>query len=53
VIFKRLLSMIAAVAALAAAAVVCVIALAFALYAALRDVIGPPGPQPRWPGPRR
>ncbi|HEX3700007.1 MAG TPA: hypothetical protein VHV27_04970 [Phenylobacterium sp.] len=33
--------MIAAVAALAAAAVVCVIALAFALYAALRDVIGP------------
>jgi hypothetical protein len=41
VIFKRLLSMIAAVAALAAAAVVCVVALAFALYAALRDLIGP------------
>ena len=33
--------MMAAVAALAAAAVVCVIALAFAMYAALRDLIGP------------
>ena len=33
--------MMAAVAALAAAAVVCVVALAFALYAGLRDVIGP------------
>jgi len=33
--------MMAAVAALAAAAVVVVIALSFALYAALRDVIGP------------
>lgn len=33
--------MMAAVAAIAAAAVVCVIALAFALYAALRDLIGP------------
>ena len=33
--------MIAAVAALATAAVVVVIALSFALYAALRDVIGP------------
>jgi hypothetical protein len=41
VIFKKVLSMIAAVAALAAAAVVVVIALSFALYAALRDVIGP------------
>lgn len=40
-IFKKLLSMMAAVAAIAAAAVVCVIALAFALYAALRDLIGP------------
>lgn len=33
--------MIAAIAAIAAAAIVCVIALSFALYAALRDVIGP------------
>ena len=33
--------MMAAVAALAAAAVVVVVALSFALYAALRDVIGP------------
>lgn len=33
--------MMAAAAAIAAAAVVCVVALAFALYAALRDVIGP------------
>jgi hypothetical protein len=41
VIFRRLISMIAAIAAIAAAAVVCVIALSFALYAALRDLIGP------------
>jgi Na+/melibiose symporter-like transporter len=41
VIFRKLLTMMAAVAAIAAAAVVCVIALAFALYAALRDLIGP------------
>jgi len=41
VIFRKLLTMMAAVAAIAAAAVVCVIALAFTLYAALRDVIGP------------
>lgn len=40
-IFKRLISMIAAVAAIAAAAVVVVIALSFAVYAALRDLIGP------------
>lgn len=40
-IFKKVLSMMAAVAAMAAAAVVVVIALSFALYAALRDVIGP------------
>ena len=33
--------MIAAIAAIAAAAIVCVIALSFALYAALRDAIGP------------
>jgi uncharacterized membrane protein len=41
VIFRRLISMIAAIAAIAAAAIVCVIALSFALYAALRDLIGP------------
>jgi Na+/melibiose symporter-like transporter len=41
VIFRRLISMIAAIAAIAAAAIVCVIALSFALYAALRDPIGP------------
>jgi hypothetical protein len=41
VIFKKVLSMMAAVAALAAAAVVVVVALSFALYAALRDGIGP------------
>lgn len=40
-IFNKLLSMMAAVAALVAAAVVVVIALSFALYAALRDIIGP------------
>ena len=40
-IFKKVLSMMAAVAAMAAAAVVVVIALSFALYAALRDLIGP------------
>jgi len=33
--------MIAAIAAIAAAAIVCVIALSFALYAALRDAVGP------------
>jgi hypothetical protein len=41
VIFRRFVFMIAAFAAIAAAAVVCTIALSFALYAALRDVIGP------------
>lgn len=40
-IFQKILSMMAAVAALAAAAVVVVIALSFALYAALRDPLGP------------
>lgn len=40
-IFRKALSMMAAIAAIAAAAVVCVIALAFALYAALRDGVGP------------
>jgi uncharacterized membrane protein len=41
VIFRKVLAMMAAVAAIAAAAVVVVIALSFAVYAALRDVIGP------------
>jgi hypothetical protein len=41
VIFKRVVGLIAALAAIAAAAVVCVVALAFALYAAVRDLIGP------------
>lgn len=40
-IFRKLLAMMAAIAAIAAAAVVVVIALSFAVYAALRDVIGP------------
>lgn len=40
-IFRKLLAMMAAIAAIAAAAVVVIIALSFALYAALRDVIGP------------
>ena len=39
--FRKVVGLIAAVAAIAAAAVVCVIALAFALYAAVRDIIGP------------
>jgi hypothetical protein len=42
-IFKRILSLVAAIAALAAAAAVCVVALAFALYAFVRDWIGPAG----------
>jgi uncharacterized membrane protein len=33
--------LVAAIAAIAAAAVVCVVALAFSLYAAVRDLIGP------------
>lgn len=40
-IFRKVLAMMAAGAAIAAAAVVVVIALSFALYAALRDLIGP------------
>lgn len=40
-IFKRVVGLVAAFAAIAAAAAVCVVALAFALYAAVRDVIGP------------
>jgi Na+/melibiose symporter-like transporter len=41
VIFRRILFMMAAAAAIAAAAVVVIVALSFALYAALRDGIGP------------
>jgi uncharacterized membrane protein len=40
-IFSRLLRLVAAIAALAAAAAVVIVALAFALYAAVRDIIGP------------
>jgi hypothetical protein len=41
VVFKKVVALIAAIAAIAAAAVVCLIAVAFAEYAALRDLIGP------------
>lgn len=40
-IFRKLISLVAAIAAIAAAAVVCVVALAFALYAVVRDLVGP------------
>lgn len=40
-IFRKLIAMMAAVAAIVAAAIVVVVALSFALYAALRDLIGP------------
>lgn len=40
-IFGRILRLAAAITALAAAAAVVMVALAFALYAAVRDVIGP------------
>ena len=39
--FKKVLAMMAGVAAIFAAAIVVVVALSFALYAALRDLIGP------------
>jgi uncharacterized membrane protein len=41
VIFRKFVGLIAAFAAIAAAAAVCIVALAFALYAGLRDMIGP------------
>jgi hypothetical protein len=41
VIFRKLIAMMAAIAAIVAAAVVVVVALSFALYAALRDAVGP------------
>jgi len=40
-IFSRLLWTVAAIAAIAAAAVTVIVALAFALYATVRDLIGP------------
>ena len=39
--FRKVVGLVAAVAAIAAAAVVVVVALAFALYAAVRELIGP------------
>lgn len=39
--FRKFVGLIAAFAAIAAAAVVCMIALSFAIYAGLRDIIGP------------
>jgi membrane protease YdiL (CAAX protease family) len=42
-IFKKAVTLLAAFAAIAAAAAVCVVALAFALYAVVRDYIGPAG----------
>jgi len=41
VIFRKFVGLIAAFAAIAAAAAVCIVALAFALYAGLRDAVGP------------
>ncbi|WP_309603978.1 hypothetical protein [Phenylobacterium sp.] len=40
-IFRKAVGLVVAFAAIAAAAGVCVVALAFALYAAVRDLIGP------------
>ena len=40
-IFRKFIGMLAAFAAIAAAAAIVMIALAFAIYAALRDLIGP------------
>ncbi|MDB5428282.1 MAG: hypothetical protein JWR47_247 [Phenylobacterium sp.] len=40
-IFRKFVGLVAAFAAIAAAAAVCIVALAFALYAALRDIVGP------------
>jgi uncharacterized membrane protein len=41
VIFRKFVGLVAAIAAIAAAAAVCIVALAFALYAGLRDLVGP------------
>ena len=40
-IFKKFVGLIAAIAAIAAAAAICMVALSFAIYAGLRDYIGP------------
>jgi hypothetical protein len=40
-IFRKFVGLVVAFAAIAAAAAVCIVALAFALYAGLREVIGP------------
>ena len=40
-IFGKVAGMVAAFAAIAAAAAVCIVAVAFALYAGLREVVGP------------
>ena len=40
-IFRKLIAMIAAIAAMAAAAATCVVALAFTLFAVVRDLAGP------------
>ncbi len=40
-IFRKFVGLVAAFAAIAAAAAVCIVALAFALYAGLREVVGP------------
>jgi Na+/melibiose symporter-like transporter len=40
-IFRKFVGLVASLAAIAAAAAVCIVALSFALYAGLRDVIGP------------
>jgi hypothetical protein len=41
VIFRRFAGLVAAFAAIAAAAAICMVALSFAIYAGLRDYIGP------------
>jgi hypothetical protein len=40
-VFRKFVGLIAAFAAIAAAAAICMVALAFAIYAGLRDIIGP------------
>jgi Na+/melibiose symporter-like transporter len=40
-IFRKFVGLVAAFAAIAAAGAICMVALAFAIYAGLRDVIGP------------
>ena len=40
-IFRKFVGLVAAFAAIAAAGAICMVALAFAIYAGLRDIIGP------------